>query len=167
MKPQRTVVVVCFFGVAVVVVWFCPWTRNHPCFGRVCSGRLLGSPFLDNGCRQWGSRQWGTDNRGSKVVVFEGAKTSAAGGQPSAQSKCGPKCCCYLCVRVATQRYLRTFLLGSWFCKRRKCFYQVSFYYIFGYPGCIVSNAADSQWENNLAPSPTAQTAQTCTLAQK
>ena len=55
------------------------------------------------------------------------------------------------------------FCLDPGFAKEENAFFIL----LFGYPGCIVSNAADSQWENNLAPSPTAQTAQTCTLAQK
>ena len=58
------------------------------------------------------------------------------------------------------------FCLDPGFAKEENAFTRYLFI-IFGYPGCIVSNAADSQWENNLAPSPTAQTAQTCTLAQK
>ena len=107
----------------------------------------------------------GADNRGR--VVFEGAKTSAVLPttectiQVWAEVLLLPVCTsCY--TKVPSNVFAWILVL-----QKKKMLLPGIFLLLFGYPGCIVSNAADSQWENNLAPSPTAQTAQTCTLAQK
>lgn len=141
----------------------------------VVSARGRNSPFLDNGVADNGVQTIGAA-RGCNVNDLGGfykresshraKKTSVLLSPKISDSKCGEVLLLYL-YKLPHKGTFEYFCLDPGFAKEENAFTRYLCFIIIRLPGCIVSNAADSQWENNLAPSPTAQTAQTCTLAQK